>query len=287
MTLIISPEERRSEPRGAHILLVGPNGLGKTTEVGKLDPARTLYIDVETGALAIDDVPLSHVRPQTHLEICDLVVQIAGPNKSFTPQELFSTAHFERCGGYLPGLERFQNIAVDTVTEWARLCFRYASQQPEAFSERGKLDLRSVYGLHARLLLLALHHLQSARGKNIILIGALESLTDEYGRIEHKLRAEGQRVPREILGIVDEVVTMNWIDFGDGKPTRAFVCTSPNPWGYPAKDRSGKLDQIEQPDLAKLIAKILPPRTSHGVASATSIIVTPTSSTSATEGEAS
>ena len=60
---------------------------------------------------------------------------------------------------------------------------------------------------------------------------------------------EGQRVGREIGGIVDIVITMQAIDFGDGKPIRAFVCTSPNPWGYPAKDRSGKLEQIEKPDL--------------------------------------
>ena len=120
----------------------------------------------------------------------------------------------------------------------------------------------------ARELLLGLHHLQSARGKNIILIGALETVTDDYGRVEHRLQAEGQRVPREILGIVDIVVTMNWIDFGDGKPTRAFVCTSPNPWGYPAKDRSGKLDQLEPPDLGALIKKILPARATHGAAAA-------------------
>jgi hypothetical protein len=44
---------------------------------------------------------------------------------------------------------------------------------------------------------------------------------------------------------------------------RGFVCTSPNPWGYPAKDRSGKLDQLEPPDLRTLIAKILPPRANH------------------------
>jgi hypothetical protein len=79
------------------------------------------------------------------------------------------------------------------------------------------------------------------------------------------LQAEGQRVPREILGIVDIVITMNWIEFGDGKATRAFVCTSPNPWQYPAKDRSGKLDQLEPPDLGKLIQKILPPQANHDV----------------------
>jgi hypothetical protein len=266
MTQIITPEERLAEQRGAHILLLGPNGVGKTTQGGKLDSSRSLFADIDNGALAIADIPMSHVRPETHPEIRDLVVRIAGPNKSFAPHEPYSQNHFDRCGGYLPDIERYQNIIVDTVTAWARLSFRWASADPEAFSERGKLDLRSAYGLHAREFLHALHHLQSASGKNIILIGALETVTDDYGRVEHKLQAEGQRVPREILGIVDVVTTMAWVDFGDGKPTRAFVCTSPNPWGYPAKDRSGKLDQLEPPDLGKLIQKILPPRASHGAA---------------------
>jgi hypothetical protein len=109
---------------------------------------------------------------------------------------------------------------------------------------------------------------QSARGLNIILIGALETVTDDYGRTEHRLQIEGQRIGREIPGIVDLVITMAPIDFGDSKPIRAFVCTSPNPWAYPAKDRSGRLEQIEKPDLGALIAKILPPRASHGAAAA-------------------
>jgi hypothetical protein len=29
-----------------------------------------------------------------------------------------------------------------------------------------------------------------------------------------------------------------------------------NPWGYPAKDRSGRLDMVEPPHLGELIAKI-------------------------------
>jgi hypothetical protein len=264
MTQIITPEQRLAEPRGARILLVGPNGVGKTTQAGKLDPDQTLIVDTDNGTLAIADVPASHIRPETWPEIRDLVIRIAGPNRSFAPQEPYSQSHFERMGGFLPDIERYQTIFFDTVTAAARLCFRWAAQQPEAFSERGNLDLRSTYGLHAREFLLALHHLQSTR-KHIVLTGVLETVVDEYGRVEHKLQAEGQRVPREILGIVDIVVTMHWISWDD-KPTRAFVCTSPNPWAYPAKDRSGKLDQIEPPDLNKLIAKILPLQANHVVA---------------------
>jgi hypothetical protein len=37
---------------------------------------------------------------------------------------------------------------------------------------------------------------------------------------------------------------------------RRLVCKSGNPWGLPAKDRSGRLDMTEPPDLAALLAKI-------------------------------
>jgi hypothetical protein len=47
------------------------------------------------------------------------------------------------------------------------------------------------------------------------------------------------------------------LNFGDDKPPmRAFVCSNPNFWNYPAKDRSGRLEPIEPPDLGKLLAKL-------------------------------
>ena len=144
----------------------------------------------------------------------DLIVRIAGPNRSFQPHEPYSQAHFDRVGGYLPGIERYRNVFFDTVTAASRLCFRWASAQPEAFSERtGKPDLRGAYGLHAREMSAGAASPAERARLNVILIGALETVTDDYGRIEHRLQAEGQRVPREIAGIVDIVVTMHWLEF--------------------------------------------------------------------------
>jgi hypothetical protein len=108
----------------------------------------------------------------------------------------------------------------------------------------------------------ALNHLQHARGRTVVFVAILERVTDDFHVATWQPQLEGAKTARELPGIVDQVVTMQWIDFGDGKAVRAFVCASPNPWGYPAKDRSGRLMQIEEPNLGKLLAKLNPPKAS-------------------------
>ena len=43
----------------------------------------------------------------------------------------------------------------------------------------------------------------------------------------------------------------------DGSTYRGFVTRADNPFGYPSKDRSGRLDAVEEPHLGKLIQKCL------------------------------
>jgi hypothetical protein len=107
-------------------------------------------------------------------------------------------------------------------------------------------------------MILWLNQLQHARAKNVIFVGILEPVIDELNRqTGWQLQSEGAKTARELPGIIDNIVTYQFLNFGDDKPPmRGFVCTSPNPWGYPAKDRAGKLDQIEPPDLEKLLTKL-------------------------------
>ena len=99
-----------------------------------------------------------------------------------------------------------------------------AHEQPEAYSERsGKRDLRGAYGLHAREMCAWLMHLQQARAVNVVFLGILETATDDFGRTEHRLQMEGSRTSRELPAVVDQVITMQWIDFGDGKLTAMSI----------------------------------------------------------------
>jgi hypothetical protein len=258
---IISADERLAERRGVKALILGPTGVGKTSLLRTLpDLSRVLFIDSEAGDLAVQDLALDTIRIDDWKSARDLACRVGGPNSSFSPLMCYSQAHYESVGGPLDNLDRYDIIFGDSITAISRLSFRHAEQQPEARSERtGAKDLRGAYGLHAREMLAWLHQLQHARGKHIIFVGILEQATDEFNRpLGYQLQAEGAKVPREIGGIVDEIITMNWVDFGDGKPVRVFVGTSPNPWHFPGKDRSGKLAQIEEPNLGKLIAKLIP-----------------------------
>jgi len=94
----------------------------------------------------------------------------------------------------------------------------------------------------------------------VIFVAVLEKNADELNISTWQLQIEGAKTGRELPAIVDEIITMNWVDFGGGKPpVRAFITTFPNAWGYPAKDRSGRLEQFEPPNLGALIEKLIGP----------------------------
>jgi AAA domain len=258
---IIGATERLAERHGVKILIAGPTGVGKTSLLRTLDPARVLFGDGEAGDLSVQDLSIDTVRINDWPTARNLACRIGGPNPSFAPTSCYSQAHYEAVGGPLENLDRYDVVFIDSITAISRLSFRWAEQQPESFSRNGAKDTRSAYGLHGRELLTWLHQLQHVREKHVVFVAILEKVVDEFNRsLGFRIQMEGAKVPREIGGIVDEFIIMDFLDFGDGKPpVRGFVCTSPNRWNFPAKDRSGLLDQVEPPDLGALIAKLMRP----------------------------
>lgn len=255
---IIKASDRMKERGGIKAALFGPSGIGKTTLLKTLDPAKTLFFDLEAGDLAVEGWQGDAVRPRTWDDCRTLAALIAGPNPALRPEQPYSQAHFDHCNsdGSAESLSGYETIFIDSITVAGRLCFQWAQGQPEAISDRtGKPDTRGAYGLHGREMLSWLSQLQHARGRNVVFVGILDQKEDDYGRTQWVPQIEGSKVGRELPGIVDQVITYQEVQADDLK-YRALICTSPNLWGYPAKDRSGRLDQIEEPHLGKLFAKI-------------------------------
>ncbi len=256
---IITASERMAERGGIKAVILGPSGIGKTTLLKTLNPDTTLFFDLEAGDLAVEGWSGDTIRPRTWDDCRTLAALITGPNPALRPEQSYSQAHFDHVNadGAAAAFAKYDTIFIDSITVAGRLCFQHAQGQPEAFSEKtGKPDTRGAYGLHGREMLAWLSQLQHCRNKAVVFVGILEQKEDDYGRKEWLPQIEGSKVGRELPGIVDQVITYQELQTEDGTKYRGLICTSPNPWGYPAKDRSGRLDMIEQPHLGKLFSKI-------------------------------
>jgi hypothetical protein len=256
---IIKASDRMKERGGIKAVILGPSGIGKTTLLKTLDQETTMFFDLEAGDLAVEDWKGDAIRPRTWSECVSLAALVGGPNPALRDDQKFSQKHFDHVNsdGMADSLAKYKTIFIDSITVAGRLCFNWAQGQPEAFSEKtGKPDTRGAYGLHGREMLAWLTQLQHARNTDVVMVGILDAKEDDYGRKNWVPQIEGSKVGRELPGIVDQVITYQELQSDDGDKYRALVCTSPNEWGYPAKDRSGRLAQIEKPHLGELFDKI-------------------------------
>ena len=257
---IILADQRLSEQRGIKAAIFGKSGIGKTSLLWTLNPASTLFFDLEAGDLAIEGWSGDTIRPRTWDECRDFAVFIGGPNPAIPNGRPYSVAHYEHaCAKYGDPrvLEKYKSIFVDSITVAGSLCFAWAKEQPEAFSEKtGKPDLRGAYGLHGREMIGWITHLQHTRARDVFFVGILDEKLDDFNRKVFAPQIDGAKTGLELPGIVDEVITMTELADAEKNLHRVFVCQTLNPWGYPAKDRSGRLDLIEEAHLGRLVAKI-------------------------------
>ena len=274
---IISADERLAARQKVNIALFGPSGSGKTFQANTLDPATTLFVDLEAGTLAIqswagdvisvrEEATKMGVHPWQFARA--LICLLGGPDPAAPDTSPYSRAAFDQYQQVLAPAETFDKydtVFIDSITVASRMALAWAKTQPEAFSDKtGKPDTRGAYGLLGQEVVTWLTQAQHIRSKNIITVGILDVGKDDFGRPTYDPQIEGSKAGRELPGIFDQVLTLGLFDMSSGTPgfdmmkgtQRGFICHQNNGYGVPAKDRSGRLDAIEAPDLGALIRKI-------------------------------
>jgi hypothetical protein len=270
LRLITATERLAETERKVSIAIAGRAKVGKTSLLLTLPAAETLVLDFEAGLGAVEGRWAGDsIRLRSWVDTINIACLLGGPDPSKAPDQTFSQAHYEHVAS-LGGVDaaRYKTIFVDSISDLTRVAMHWAKTQPEAFSGRtGRPDARGAYGLLGREVIALLKHLQHAAGKNVVFVGGLDHRIDEFGREVFELQTEGAKSGTELPYIVDQLITMSDFDFdaatgvwshnlGKGAH-RAFCCRSPNPWGLPAGDRSGRLELIEEPHLGRLIEKII------------------------------
>jgi hypothetical protein len=267
---IITADQRLAEANGkTTIALFGPSGVGKTSQLRTLPAEETLCIDLEAGLKSVQGWPGDSISIRTFADAVDIACLIGGIDPAAPAEGFFSAAHHHYLSETYPDLAARiagkRIVFVDSITDLTRQAMAWAKMRPEALSEKtGKPDTRGAFGLLAREVIHLLKHLQHAPGKTVIFVGILERVTDDFNREHWQPQMEGGKAGRELPGIVDQVVSMSLFEpDGDGwrhgpvkGQVRRLVCRAGNPFGLPAKDRSGRLDLTEPADLGALLAKI-------------------------------
>jgi AAA domain len=265
MIKLIKADDRLKAVPKINIALFGPSGVGKTTLARTLDPETTLFVDLEGGTLAIqgwagDVLDVRGIAQQLNKYPWEIARALALYIGGFDPSDkdgAYSKPVYEAVSKAFAAIDlnKYKTIFVDSITVASRECFKWSQVQPEAIAANGKPDTRGAYGILGREMIRWLTHLQHA-SKSVIVVGILDQDIDDLKRISWTPQVEGSKTGRELPGIFDQVITLQTFKTEEGQAFRGLVCQQVNPWGYPAKDRSGRLQMMEPPHLGDLMKKI-------------------------------
>jgi phage nucleotide-binding protein len=218
---------------GVKMLVHGRAGAGKTTLVKTLP--NPILLSAESGVLSLRNVDI----PQITI-------------RSF--HEMDEAYRFLTTSEHAKG---FESVALDSISEIAEQCLVH---------EKGiTKDGRRAYGELADKMSALIRSFRDLPGKHVYFSAKQGSNTDEMNVTRYGPSMPGQRLTNDIAYYFDMVFSLEIGRTPEGNDYR-FLRTRTD-IQVEAKDRSGVLDAIEEPDLGKIIEKILAvvPTTPTGV----------------------
>lgn len=207
--------------QGVKLLVYGQAGAGKTSLIKTLpDP---VVLSAEGGLLSIADadIPFVEINSMQSLE------------------EALAWCTSEEAG-------QFKSIALDSISEIAEVCLSH--------EKRIAKDPRQAYGAMQDAMAYIIRAFRDLPAKHVYFSAKLEKTQDEMGRILYAPSMPGNKTGQALPYYFDEVLALRVEKDADGQTQRALMCDSDGLWT--AKDRSGKLEAWEAPDLGAIIDKI-------------------------------
>lgn len=207
---------------GVKMLVYGNAGTGKTSLIPTLP--NPVVLSAEGGLLSIQDANLPYVEVNSYETLMEAYKWLTESEEGIS----------------------FESIALDSISEIAEVVLNYEKKIAK--------DPRQAYGAMQEQMADIIRAFRDIPGKHVYFTAKCEKSQDEIGRLLYAPSMPGNKTGQLLPYFFDEVLALRVEKDADGNSQRALMCDSDGIWL--AKDRSGKLDAWEAPDLSAIIAKI-------------------------------
>ena len=205
---------------GVKILVYGQSGSGKTTLIKTLPTP--IIISAEAGLLSLAGSEIPYLQVTTMDELSEAY--------------LYVVEH----------LSEYETICLDSLSEIAEVVL--------SAEKKVAKDPRQAYGAMQDQVGDLIRAFRDLQGVNVYFSAKAEKAQDENNRILWTPMMPGNKLAQSIPYMFDEVLALRVEKNSEGVTERALQCDGDGIWS--AKDRSGKLEQWEAPDLGAIINKI-------------------------------
>jgi phage nucleotide-binding protein len=207
---------------GVKVLVYGQAGAGKTSLIKTLPSP--IVLSAEGGLLSIQDADLPFLEITSMTELQEAYTWLTSSDEA----------------------KAYKSVALDSISEIAEVCLNT--------EKKATKDPRQAYGAMQEQMADIIRAFRDLPGRHVYMSAKLEKTQDEMGRVLYSPSMPGNKTGQALPYFFDEVLALRVEKDGDGNTQRALMCDSDGLWL--AKDRSGKLDAWEAPDLSAVIAKI-------------------------------
>ena len=207
---------------GVKLLVYGNAGAGKTSLIPTLP--NPVVFSAEGGLLSIADADVSYVEVSSYDTLMEAYRWVTESDEA----------------------KHFESIALDSISEIAEVVLNHEKKIAK--------DPRQAYGSMQEQMSDIIRAFRDIPNKHVYFTAKCEKATDETGRILYAPSMPGNKTGQQLPYFFDEVLALRVEKDAEGNAQRALMCDSDGIWQ--AKDRSGKLDTWEAPDLGAIIAKI-------------------------------
>ena len=207
---------------GTKMLVYGQAGAGKTSLVKSLPSP--IVLSAEGGLLSIQDADLPYIEIGSMDDLREAYTWLTSSSEAAP----------------------YKSVALDSISEIAEVVL--------GAEKKSAKDPRQAYGAMQEQMSEIIRAFRDLPGRHIYMSAKLEKTQDEMGRVLYAPSMPGNKTGQALPYFFDEVLALRVEKDADGATQRALMCDGDGLWL--AKDRSGKLDAWEAPDLGAIIAKI-------------------------------